>query len=123
MRDFAEVIGVLFVVLVLPIAFVLFILGIRIETSEQNVSGIAYNVTNNAWISGNTEFGIRAAVDTVVNENTESTYCLPPDSPYIDLVNEAAENKDIKLSVKTKKVFTVTAPWTCVDNVVVTRVK
>lgn len=96
----------------------------RIEFSEQNVSGIVYNVKNNTFISGNTHFSVRAAVDTLVTEENESSYCLPPNSPYIALVNEAAENKDIKVSVKTKKIFTVeSAPWVCADNVVVTRVK
>lgn len=118
-----ELLGVLFVFLVLPIMIVWGLLGLRVETSEQNVSGIAYNVTNNGWLSGNTYFSIRASVDTLVNEKTESAYCLPPHSPYIALVNQAAEDKNIKLSVKTTKVFTVTSPWGCVDNVTVTRVK
>lgn len=97
---------------------------IRIATSEQNVSGIAYNVKNDSFISGNSRFSLRAAVDTYVTEENQSSYCLPPDSPYIALVNEAAENKDIKLSVKTTKVFKlVSAPWVCVDNVTVTKVK
>lgn len=98
--------------------------SLRIEASEQNVSGIVYNVKNDAFISGNTHFSVRAAVDTLVTEENESSYCLPPNSPYIALVNEAAENKDIKVVVKTSKVFRlVSAPWVCVDNVTVTRVK
>ncbi len=96
---------------------------IRWYTSESVASGIVYNVKNDKWISGATSFGIRASVDTVVNENTESTYCLPKGSPYIDLINEAAENKDIKVIVRTSKVsfrFSEGAT-TCIDNVVVER--
>ena len=97
---------------------------LRIEASNQNISGITYNVKNDSFISGNTHFSVRAAVDTLVTEENESSYCLPPNSPYIALVNEAAENKDIKVVVKTSKVFRlVSAPWVCVDNVTVTRVK
>lgn len=118
-----EFIGVIFAFVVLPFLFVWGLLGLRAELSEQNVSGIVYNVTNDSFISGNTHFSIRAAVDTYINDKNESSYCLPPNSPYIALVNEAAENKDIKLSVKTSKVFTVTTPWGCVDNVTVTRLK
>ncbi len=98
--------------------------SVRIAVSEQNVSGIVYNVKNNAFISGNTRFSVRAAVDTYVTQENESSYCLPPNSPYIALVNEAAENKDIKVVVKTKKMFHIeSAPWACADNVTVTKVK
>ena len=98
--------------------------SLRIEVSEQNVSGVVYNTTNNAFISGNTSFSIRAAADTYVSEKNQSSYCLPPNSPYKALVNEAAENKDIKVSVRTTKVFHFeSAPWVCADNVIVERVK
>lgn len=98
--------------------------SLRIEASEQNVSGIVYNVKNDSFISGNTHFSVRAAVDTYVTQENESSYCLPPNSPYIAVVNEAAENKDIKVSVKTSKTFHFeSAPWKCADNVTVTRVK
>jgi cytochrome P450 len=118
-----ELLGVIFVFAVLPIMIILVLLGLRVETLEQNVSGIAYNVTNNNWLSGNSRFSIRASVDTLITEENQSSYCLPPGSPYIALINQSAENKDIKLSVKITKVFTVTSPWGCVDNVTVTRVK
>ena len=123
MEDFVENLVAFIIFLVLPFFIIWGLLGVRFETSEQNISGIAYNVTNNGWISGNTHFSIRASVDTLVNENTESSYCLPPNSPYIALVNEAAENKDIKLSVKTTKAFAITAPWGCLDNVTVTKIE
>jgi hypothetical protein len=98
--------------------------SLRIETSNQNVSGIVYNVKNDGFISGNTTFSVRAAVDTVVTAENESSYCLPGNSPYKALVNEAAENKEIKLVIKTEKMFYVeSAPWACADNVTVTRVK
>lgn len=95
----------------------------RIEWSEDNVSGIVYNATNNSAISGNTRFSVRAAVDTYVSEENRSSYCLPPGSPYKDLVNKAASNKNIKVQVTTRKGFWLKAPWTCIDNVVVTEVK
>lgn len=94
----------------------------RIAISEQNVSGIAYNVSNNEFISGNTHFSIRASEDTYVSVENRSSYCLPPNSPYIALVNEAAKDKSIKLNIQTEKNFeVVAAPWVCADNVKVYR--
>lgn len=109
---------------------ILFIIGIftlviftRIEWSEDNVSGIVYNTTNNNAISGNTKFSIRAGENTPVTEENQSSYCLPPNSQYKDLVNKAAGDKQIKVQVVTKKGFWIKAPWTCIDNVTVTEVK
>ena len=85
--------------------------------SEDNVSGIVYNTTNNGFIAGNTDFKVRAAVDTYVNESNESSYCLPKGSPYIALVNEAARDKNIKVQVTTTKGFWFKMPWTCINNV------
>ena len=102
--------------------FVWFLPSIRIDISEQNVSGIAYNVENNTFISGNTHFSIRASEDTYVSEENRSSYCLPPNSPYIALVNEAAKDKSINLNIQTEKNFeVVAAPWVCADNVKVYR--
>lgn len=96
--------------------------SIRIALSEENVSGIAYNVKNNKFISGNTSFSIRASENTYVSEENRSSYCLPPNSPYIKLVNEAARDKSIKLNIQTEKNFeVVAAPWVCADNVKVYR--
>ena len=104
--------------------FFWFLPSIRIAISEENVSGIAYNVKNNTFISGNTYFSIRASEDTYVSEENRSSYCLPPNSPYIKLVNEAAVDKSIKINVQTEKNFeVVAAPWVCADNVIVERVK
>ena len=104
--------------------FFWFLPSIRIAISEQNVSGIAYNVRNNTFISGNTHFSIRASEDTYVSEENRSSYCLPPNSPYIALVNEAAKDKSIKLNIQTEKNFeVVAAPWVCADNVTVKRAK
>lgn len=102
--------------------FVLLIFG-KAEFSEQNVSGIVYNTTNNSAISGKTKFSVRAAVDTYVSEENQSSYCLPEGSPYKDLVNRAAADKNIKVQVTTEKGFWWAAPWTCIDNVKVTEVK
>ena len=120
MKEFLAIVAVF---VIAPFLFLWFLLGIRIEPAEQNVSGVVYNTTNNAWLSGNTRFSVRASEDTVVSEENRSSYCLPPGSPYIALVNEAAKNKTMKVSVTTSKVLTVTTPWGCVDNVTVERIQ
>lgn len=91
--------------------------------SEQNVSGVVYNTKNNKALSGNTSFSVRASEDTYVSEKNKSSYCLPPNSPYKELVNRAAADKRIKVVVTTSKYFKFKAPWTCVNNVTVTEVK
>nr|DAP16289.1 MAG TPA: hypothetical protein [Caudoviricetes sp.] len=94
----------------------------RWVTSESIVSGIVYNSQNDVIPSGNTYFSVRASENTVVTEENKSEFCLPPNSPYIKLVNEAAKNKNIKVVVTSNKVFTmVSFPWQCVDNVKVER--
>lgn len=98
-------------------------LFVKWEYSEDLVSGIVYSNENNSFPAGNTYFKIRASEDTYVNKYNESSYCLPPDSPYIELVKEAAANKSIKVIVSTSKRFMITAPWVCMDNVRVERVK
>lgn len=103
----------IFILLMLSIVFV------KIEFSEQNVSGIVYNVKSNTWPAGNTDFSIRASENTYVSEENRSSFCLPAGSEYSGLINKAAEDKDIKLIVKTKRGFWVKAPWTCIDNVTV----
>lgn len=96
------------------------LLCLRFSTTEQLVSGIVYNNTNNSWPSGNTRFSVRASTDTYVNESNESSYCLPPGSPYIGLVNKAAADKNVKVVVKTSKMFEIVGnPFVCVDNVTV----
>lgn len=97
--------------------------GIKWETSEDIVSGIVYDNTNNALISGNTHFKIRASADMYADENTSRTYCLPPGSEYIDLVKEAASDKNIRVVVSTEKDFKFMLPWECNDNVKVERVE
>lgn len=104
----------------LLIALVLFS---HIELSEKNVSGIVYNTSNNGFISGKTKFSVRAAVDTYVSEENQSSYCLPPGSQYIDLVNRAARDKNIKVQVTTRKGIWRKMPWTCADYVKVEEVK
>lgn len=108
----------------------LFVIGLFVlvlfakwEYSEDNVSGIVYNTTNNSAISGNTKFSIRASEDTYVSQENQSSYCLPKNSPYKELVNKAAADKSIKVVVTTKRGFWVKLPWTCIDNVEVTQVK
>lgn len=121
-KGFIEEVGVLSVVLLIA-AFFISLSTIHLEWSEDNVSGIVYSTTNNSIISGNTHFKVRAGVDTYVNEKNESAYCLPPNSPYKELVNRAAADKTIKVEVTTKKGFWLRAPWTCVNNVTVVEIK
>ena len=98
------------------------ILSVRLQTSETIASGIVYNNQNNSIFGGNTYFRVRASENTVVTKENTSKFCLPPNSPYIKLVNEAAKDKNIKVFVTSSKVFTmVPSPWHCVDNVKVER--
>lgn len=98
------------------------ILSVRLQVSDNVASGIVYNNQNNSIFSGNTYFSIRASENTVVTKENISNFCLPPNSPYIKLVNEAAKDKNIKVVVTSSKVFTMmSAPWGCVDNVKVER--
>ncbi len=98
------------------------ILSVRLQTSETIASGIVYNNQNNSIFTGNTYFRIRASENTVVTKENISKFCLPPNSPYIKLVNEAAKDKNIKVVVTSSKVLTmVPSPWHCVDNVKVER--
>ena len=100
------------------------ILSVRLQTSETIASGIVYNNQNNSIFTGNTYFRIRASENTIVTGENISRFCLPPNSPYIKLVNEAAKDKNIKVVVTSSKVFTmVRSPWHCVDNVKVERLK
>jgi len=113
------------VLIILIVMFgVIFLLnGVKIEGSEKNVSGIVYNTRNNQFISGNTAFSIRAGENTPVTPENQSKFCLPPNSEYIELVNKAAADKNIKVNVTTKKIFTIAAPWYCPSNVIVLEVK
>lgn len=105
------------------IGFFLLLLCISFKASNEVVSGIAYNTKNDKLFSSNTTFSIRASENTYVSEENKSSYCLPPNSPYKELVNKAAQDKRIKVVVEAKKYFAIQAPWTCKDNVTVTEVK
>lgn len=103
-------------------ALIYLVLSVRWQASEGVVSGIVYNNQNNSILGGNTYFSVRASENTVVTEENASRFCLPPNSPYIKLVNEAAKDKNIKVAVTSNRVFTmVSSPWQCVDNVKVER--
>lgn len=121
-RGYIEEFGALAIVM-LFIALLSLAIFTKTEWSEDNVSGIVYNTTNNNAFSGNTRFSIRAGENTPVTPENESSYCLPPSSPYKELVNRAAGDKRIKVQVTTKKGFWIRAPWTCVNNVTVTEVR
>ncbi len=121
-RGYIEIVGGL-LVLLLILGFIFTIFFVRFKLSNETVSGIVYNTTNNRFISDATGFSVRAGENTYVTEENQSTYCLPPNSPYKELVNKAAQDKRIKVVVSAKKYFAVKAPWTCQPNVTVTEVK
>jgi hypothetical protein len=121
-KGFIEVVGGLVVVLLI-VGFFLAVFTVRFKGSNEVVSGIAYNTKNDKLISGNTTFSVRAGENTPVTSENQSSYCLPPNSEYKELVNRAAEDKRIKIVVTAKKYFAIQAPWTCKDNVTVTEVK
>jgi hypothetical protein len=121
-KGFIEVLGALFIVgLVCILIFAMFF--VRFKLSNEVVSGIVYNTTNDRFISGATQFSVRASEATYTTEENRSTYCLPPNSPYKELVNRAAKDKRVKVEVEAKKYFAVKAPWTCQPNVTVREVK
>jgi len=121
-KGFVEVLGLLFVLLLI-VGVIFAIFFVRFKLSNETTSGIAYNTTNDRFISGATQFSVRAGENTPVTEENQSTYCLPPNSPYKDLVNRAAKDKRIKIEVEAKKYFAIKAPWVCQDNVIVKEVK
>lgn len=112
-----------YILAALTVAVPIYLLfSVRLQTSDNVVSGIVYNNQNNSIFTGNTYFSIRASENTVVTKENISKFCLPPNSPYIKLVNEAAKDKNIKVVVTSSKVLTmVQSPWHCVDNVKVER--
>lgn len=113
--------GLFVVVIVFALIFALFF--VRFKLSNEVVSGIVYNTTNDRFISSATKFSVRASEATYTSEENRSTYCLPPNSPYKELVNRAAQDKRVKVVVTAKKYFAIKAPWTCQNNVNVTEVK
>jgi hypothetical protein len=114
--------GVLVVVLiVLGLIFSAFF--VRFKLSNEVVSGIVYNTTNDRAISNATCFYVRAGENTYVDENNTSSYCIPGSSPYKALVNKAAADKRVKVTVEAHKYFTVKLPWTVVPNVTVKEIK
>jgi len=117
-QGYIEFIAILFVIALLFLA-----LFVRFKTNDEVTSGIAYNTSNNAFISGNTYFSIRAGENTPVTEENQSSYCLPPNSPYKELVNRAAADKRVKVTVTSGKYFAIQAPWECNSNVTVTEIK
>lgn len=117
-KGFVEIVVVLVILALIFAAFF-----VRFSLSNSTASGIAYNTTNDRFISGATQFSLRAGENTPVTEENQSVYCLPPNSPYKDLVNRAAADKRIKIQVDTTKYFAIKAPWVCQDNVKVTEVK
>lgn len=103
----------------------LFITGlfIRWQPSNDVVSGIVYNTSKDNFPVGSTTFSVRAAVDTYVTEENQSSFCLPKGSPYIAIVDKAAQDKNVKVVVTKNKYFAVQAPWVCAPNVTVVETK
>lgn len=118
----AGFIGAILTVIV-SVAFLFLIFFTSVKFNNEVTSGIAYNTTNDAFISGNTNFSVRANEATVTSAENQSTYCLPGDSPYKAIVNKAAADKRVKIQVNSNKHFTVKLPWQCASNVTVTEVK
>ncbi len=111
-----EIIAVIFI-LALFLSMFLSIFFLRFQTSQSVVSGIVYDTTNNNFISGNTTFCIRAGINTYVGSQTNQTcYCLPPHSPYINLINKAAQDKTIKVIVTSNPYIVIQSPFTCRAN-------
>lgn len=121
-NGFIEAMGAM-LVLLLVVAFFFAVFFVRFKLSDEITSGIVYNTTNNRAISGATCFSVRAAVDTYVTSENQSSYCIPGNSPYKALVNKAAADKNVKVDVNAHKYFTVKAPWHVVSNVTVTEEK
>lgn len=111
------VVGVFFVLLFLAMFLVSF------KPNNEVVSGIVYNTSYSHLFTGNTHFSVRASEATYVSEENRSSYCLPPNSPYLPLIKKAAEDKRVKVVVTADKYFALQAPWTCKNNVRVTEVK
>lgn len=115
-------IGMLLMILVV-IGLIFAAIFVRFQLSNSTTSGIAYNLSHNSFIDDNTHFSVRAGENTPVTEENQSTYCLPPNSEYKDLVSRAAADKRVKIVVTADKYFAVQAPWVCNPNVKVTEVK
>jgi hypothetical protein len=82
-------IGVVFVLLLIA-GFVFALFFVRFQLSNQIVSGIVYNTTNDRFISNATCFSVRAGENTPVTDENQSSYCLPPNSEYKEIVNKAS---------------------------------
>ncbi len=113
--------GLMLLVAITLLVVSFFIVGFQFH--NERVSGIVYNTKNDDFPGGNTTFSVRAGVDTYVSKDNESSYCLPPNSPYIAVVNKAAEDKNVKVVVESTKYFAFQPPWVCYPNVKVTEVK
>ena len=109
--------------LLVVIAFFFAMLFVSFKPNNEVTSGIAYNTTNDAFLTGNTHFSVRASESKYTTTENQSTYCLPPNSPYKEIVNRAAQDKRVKITVHENKYFAIKAPWTCYPNVVVEEVK
>jgi hypothetical protein len=105
------------------VLLILAIFFVRLQLSNGVVSGIVYNTSHDSLIGGNTHFSVRAGENTPVTKENESKFCLPPNSPYKELIIRAAKDKRVKVEVESKQHFSLQAPWVCVNNVVVAEVK
>lgn len=123
MKKLNQIGGVGVAVTLIGVLIFISLFFIAFKGSNEVVSGIAYNTKNDKLFTGNTTFSVRAGENTYVSEENKSSYCLPPNSPYKELVNKAAKDKRVKIEVEAKKYFAIQAPWTCKDNVVVREVK
>lgn len=101
----AGIVSIFFIAV--PIALIIqgiwFVAHLRVQLSENVVSGIVYNASFDKWPNNKTCFSVRAAAEMAVTEDTSPRYCLPAGSQYTDIVRKAAEDKNVKVVVKAKK--------------------
>lgn len=121
-KGYIELLGAA-ALLIFVIAVVFSLFFVRFKLSNETVSGVVYNTSYNRFISDATCFSVRASEDTVVSEENRSSYCIPPNSEYQELITKAAQDKRVKVVVVAKKYFTVKAPWTVYPNVTVKEIK
>lgn len=120
--DLGEILLGLFAI-ALVIGFPLLALFVRVQTSNEVVSGIVYDATFNSFLGNKTCFKVRASEAMAVSEYTSSTYCLNDESPYKAIVEKASRDKSVKVVVKRNKFFGLVSPFRAVDNVEVEEIK
>lgn len=120
--DLGEILLGLFI-FALVIGLPVIALFVRVQTSNEVVSGIVYDATFNSFLGNKTCFKVRASENMAVSETTSSTYCLNDESPYKAIIEKASRDKSVKVVVKRNKFFGLVSPFRAVDNVEVEEIK